>query len=581
MNEQINDQLQDKFADCFPIFCALTIFLLGWYSFTSFEALSYDGARWLHSILDSKDFILDTPHLRYSNILLQTPAVFFSKLPFEYSRLLSVYAFCFSYSMAPFIAYISILIPLRREGKKTECIYLAMFFLVTALPALGFPTNSIMDSSYVFSVLVLGHSAFYRSKVFTVFGVFGLFYMAFSHSLAVLYLISLTFYYIFLTHSYPNKWLRLISFWSLFIKLLLTIRLYLIVKDSYIQQGFIQNFENILNLRDNQFLVASVLLVLISSFQIKKYIPTSIVITFLSLSLTVAFRYDSYDIYLRYQSFSYRAILPLVGMVIMLAYILQAKLIKSKMNLKLYFFFLIICFDVAGRTFKTTRKWDQEFSRFRAMYNSLSKKCLTLQSAEWGGGMGVFSPNLSVILGEISNQTKLIFTAMPYDLLKGGDYCKNFHENSSTFYYHFVEGMLPSMIRVLPEYKLTDSFRPYVFKRSELQNCNTPNLYSFEDENRYIEFEENLPGKWKLVLNLRTNEFQGAQTKLKLNAPFMREKLFHLKPGEQEISLLVEDIGKGSRLSIKVENFRYFDDNKGLNSTYYLLKCLKLKKESL
>ncbi len=155
------------------------------YSTFNFAQLFNDGAFWAFNILNNRSWHIEYQYLRYSTLILQTPAVLASK--FSDNAHLTTWLFCLGYMIYPFIALTMTYFLFLR--KKPDFLFVLFGIVMTCItPNWGFSV-SIVNESIAIAFLLTAYALSAETPRTIVFLLIGAL-LLFSYEMGVIFYFS-------------------------------------------------------------------------------------------------------------------------------------------------------------------------------------------------------------------------------------------------------------------------------------------------------------------------------------------------------------------------------------------------------
>jgi len=577
--------------------CLIVFFLLCGYACYVQRSITFDGARWFMGLADHGEFVIDTPHLRFSNIIVQIPAFIFARWEaLDYNLLYSFYSFNFIYTFLPFLGLSFTSLYLFRNGKAYDLYFVILMYVVALLPSSAFPTNSISEAVVFFTPLYFYYQYGTRSTKFLVLLGVGTLYQTYSYPFSIFLIFALmisSFYKFKLkeisTNQFKVEFVILLT--GFIVKLILNVRIFYITRLLPDQINFITTIKEAFTNQEQNITIFicfySVLLLLAET--IRKKINIFFMIIAVVIAVICLYRSEWY-LFNGYpgDGFVFRSVVgPLVAIFSMLHTAHKVKKIKLKNHFIMDCSILFILLVNASKDFAISYNWNEQKKILRSIsFNNTD--CISISNAEFKKRYGntdnitEFMISYHMFIDSLPDgKTKLLFIGRDENnLIKDVNHCHNYHPETHGLYFYFQEGHSPTAYVFNTKKGSPKNIKmdKKIFKLSELQSCEKPKLYLFEDH--YVEIEPDLlplNEEVQINFNLRSNDNEIANTSLRFE---IGGKAIHEQKVEGDYKYYPIKIKKKSNkdlIKISFKEFKWFEDIYHPNHNYFILNCAPVK----
>lgn len=568
------------------------------YACLNLRATVSDGSRWLSYIIENEGFVLDAPHWRFSNFVLQLPIVIVSKMNYflnKYSYLVG--SFNIIYTLYHVFSMIFIIWFLRKIKKLERIIIPFASFLLLVIPASIFPTNSASDAICVFWPLILIQTFGIRNKkhylLVTSFLVFIIF--SYSTTLPMLLVLLLNVYLLKLRNVVSGKFFKFefsTYLSAVLIKLGITIRLFLVAFSENSMSNFYVAIENSIRSSVNFFYFLSLVFIAImiamehKRFTKKKIVSTAVI--FFVVSLFSVFSIDRVDYF--WSGLNYRAIVVQISSILALMFIYLIYYDVKFRHFIVWFVFIIYVGLVSiGRDISNTDLWKESRNLITKNLRP-NEKCTYLNTKEFKENFlsqngtfvidTIYIPFQTLFDSLLNKKSQMLFVNdANTNLLNRINHCENYHQHSNRFNFYYEEGHAPFGITLGHDVQKTIDFQPKLpsYSLQKLLNCKESPIVLFENDIRELDLTKLKNGTWLIKLHLVTNSNPISKTILTVVDEENNSNEYRLEPNVNIITKTLVKTITNKKIKIEFKNFKEFTDTFHRNTNYYELKCVSFE----
>lgn len=552
------------------VFCAL-------YAIVCDRILYADGGLFLYDIITNHISPSSFPHIRYTGFIFQHPSILLAKYDFN---LLAKYTYA---SIYHFLS-ISVLFLILFRQSQGQRLLIFLGFWLAILPGMPFPVNYASESvlfGWLLYIIICNKRFNYRSLSF-VLVLCGL--MNISYETNIIFYFPLLALIFLRRKAYVNFNYKIIfALISFFLCLKFLGNLFTTQQliNTPVYLNFKSAFTYAYPITKSPFIYALLLLppsLLIKHKNLRIFSIFTIMITFTILTIQVPV-----DI-LIFTAHSFRSfIVPLNAFLMVFALIHQFSIYKLQLGKPVIIVIIGCILSSTYRDILTTHHWQKGIIKLESII-STNKECTTLNEETANnhiyehGFMDQTIAKTSILL-QMGKKIKTIILPgiREYDLLKGVNYCNNYHEDKKLYVIQYKGGYFPDTMSFNNEFiKKNLGFNPKrkVYTTKSLQDCSTNSIINFTNDSIYI---KNNLGEGTFNFQFTANKNPSINTSLNLTRN--RELIATIKLNSKITKL---DVHLNSNDSIQINKVKHIwsKDTYHQNTNFFTLKCTSTKEKN-
>jgi hypothetical protein len=538
-----------------------------------------DGGLFLFDILVNQIASNQLPHIRLTGILFQAPVIALVKVGLIYPAIIFYSIFYLSIPLYLLIFLV--------KNKNIKNLYLFLIYTWLILfNGIGFPVNFANESaiSGIILFLLTSKDSLNKRSYFSIF--FFCLILDISYETGVFLFIPILLNIYLLRKSYTKgyyKKILMIVAPAFIIKVILNAYTTIYLSHTPVMDNFKDAIIQSLKIECSPFLYCF-LIFLGSLLFINEKVRASIWVAAIAVYAYFTFSVPS-NFYI-VNSSDFRGLIVPSTFLFLCAVILYNKFkITVRVDRKLKLFLVIVCLIATSKDLRMTQSWSTGISNIEKTIQTTKDQCVSIPNNDtevgkyfkYGMSTDAIAHTSIMLQSRSKIKTILLPTGNLDSRFTGMDYCKNFHNHHSMYITHHRNGYFPNILalsKFIEKDQLIERPKRYQFKFSELSNCSTVDIINIgtpaED---VISTNDQRDGLYIFKLLVNENPDISVKVDILINGHFKRQETIPHSEGQFELELK-----KGDKVNIKLAEEIWFEDIYHMNSNYYALKCVSLKK---